>query len=491
MNKRKLLRIIFVVMILLLNLIVFLKLDYIDLFGNEDNIMLVVRLSSNSDGSYQVYFSGAGENFSPANCEVKRYTGYGDGTFADENGMGQITDMMFKIPLDKDNVSFNISARPFGVTNIYDMYFATINGNAEGLRVEVPLEDIMNAESQINFESRQLLPSNDPEGQAEMLTVSPDEDASVLVPYHKDELMKQAKDSYRKETIIIDTVVCLIVDLVAVYVLLHFFSLVEIPIEIYQNRKLAFTLAKNDFKTKYAGSYLGMIWAFIQPVVTILVYWFVFSVGLKAGNVGEYPFVLFIVVGIIPWFFFSDALNGGTNALTDYNYLVKKVVFNIDILPFVKVLSALFVHFFFIGFALILCTCLGYHPTIYSIQLIYYIICNVVFVLGLSYLSASIVVFFRDLGQFINIFILQVGVWLTPIMWNAENVLSPTAQKLFRINPMYYIVSGFRDSMLDYRWFWSGDKLLWTIYFWTLTVLVFGLGVKIFRRLKVHFADVL
>lgn len=110
-------------------------------------------------------------------------------------------------------------------------------------------------------------------------------------------------------------------------------KILALPAELYQNRKLVLSLAKNDFKTKYAGSYLGIVWAFIQPIVTILVYWFVFSVGLKAGTVSDYPFVLYLVSGIVPWFFFQDALNGGTNALIEYNYLVKKVVFKISILP--------------------------------------------------------------------------------------------------------------------------------------------------------------
>ena len=67
-------------------------------------------------------------------------------------------------------------------------------------------------------------------------------------------------------------------------------KILALPAELYQNRKLVLSLAKNDFKTKYAGSYLGIVWAFIQPIVTILVYWFVFSVGLKAGTVSDYPF---------------------------------------------------------------------------------------------------------------------------------------------------------------------------------------------------------
>ena len=78
--------------------------------------------------------------------------------------------------------------------------------------------------------------------------------------------------------------------------------------EVVENRKLIWSLAKNDFKTKYAGSYFGTIWAFIQPIVTVLVYWFVFQKGLKSPDISmgqgvEVPFVLWLIAGIVPWFF--------------------------------------------------------------------------------------------------------------------------------------------------------------------------------------------
>lgn len=266
-------------------------------------------------------------------------------------------------------------------------------------------------------------------------------------------------------------------------------KILALPAELYQNRKLVLSLAKNDFKTKYAGSYLGIVWAFIQPIITILVYWFVFSVGLKAGTVSDYPFVLYLVSGIVPWFFFQDALNGGTNALLEYNYLVKKVVFKISILPIVKIISALFVHVFFVVFALILCACYGYTPSLYTLQIIYYSVCTFLFVLGLVYATSAIVIFFRDLTQIINIF-LQVGVWLTPIMWDVNMLAShPWLIKVFKLNPMYYVVTGYRDSMLGHVGIWHHSA--WTIYFWVVTILLFGLGSVIFKRLKPHFADVL
>lgn len=266
-------------------------------------------------------------------------------------------------------------------------------------------------------------------------------------------------------------------------------KLLALPKELYQNRALIMQLAKNDFKTKYAGSYLGITWAFVQPIVTILVYWFVFSVGLKAGAVDEYPFVVYLVSGMVPWFFFSDSLNGGTNALIEYNYLVKKVVFKISILPMVKVISALFVHVFFVLIALVLCSCFGYFPGAATIQILYYMICMFLFVLGLCYATSAIVIFFRDLTQIINI-ILQIGVWMTPIMWDV-NILAayPWAVRLFKLNPMYYIVTGYRDALLSKVWFWHRWK--WGVYFWAVTLLLFVAGTLIFKRLKPHFADVL
>ena len=161
--------------------------------------------------------------------------------------------------------------------------------------------------------------------------------------------------------------------------------------------------ALDDFKTKYAGSYFGTIWAFIQPIVTICVYWFVFGLALRNGSDKGVPFVLWLIAGLIPWFFFQEGLIGGTNALLEYNYLVKKVVFNIRILPVVKVFSAVFVHAFFIIIVLLIYTFMGYPPSLYAIQLLYYSFCIFMLILAMTYLTSAAVVFFRDLSQIINI----------------------------------------------------------------------------------------
>lgn len=266
-----------------------------------------------------------------------------------------------------------------------------------------------------------------------------------------------------------------------------------IPKELYQSKELIWKLAKNDFKKRYAGSYLGFIWAMVQPVITVLMYWIVFDVVFNtrsqmiASGV-EVPYVLYLTAGLVPWFYFTETLTNGTNALLEYSYLVKKVVFKISILPIIKLVGATFIHLFFVGVLLVVAACYGYYPNIYTIQLIYYSFCTFMLVLAMSYWTSAIVVFFRDLGQIINI-VLQVGMWATPILWDINMVHDETLLIILKLNPMVYIVNGFRSSIYGESWFFT--HFYSSTYFWIFTVTLFCLGTLVFKRLKVHFADVL
>lgn len=262
-----------------------------------------------------------------------------------------------------------------------------------------------------------------------------------------------------------------------------------LPVELYQSRHLIWKLAKNDFKKRYAGSYMGAVWAMAQPVVTVGMYYVVFDLIMEAGGRGDsdIPFVLFLTAGLVPWFFFSEALNNGTNALLEYNYLVKKVVFKISVLPIIKIIAATFIHVFFVGILLIVAAVYGYYPTVYTLQILYYSACLFIFVLALCYTTCSIVVFFRDLSQIISI-ALQIGMWATPILWDI-NTLNARWLFILKLNPLVYIVNGYRTAVYGRQWFFQ--DFFSTMYFWIITVVLFGIGGAVFRRLKVHFADVL
>lgn len=266
--------------------------------------------------------------------------------------------------------------------------------------------------------------------------------------------------------------------------------------DIIVNKKLIAKLAKNDFKQKFAGSTLGVIWAFVQPIVTILVYWIVFDKALNVGTQGtkagiEAPFVLWLSAGIVPWFYFSEVLNCGTVVLNEYNYLVKKVVFPISVLPIVKAVSSLFVHVFFVAFTLLMYLIYGFGISLYIFQVIYYSIAMFALVIGLIYFTSALCVFFRDMAQLVNI-ILQVGVWATPIMWNFDGMLDRIPRWLaivLQLNPMYYVTNGYRESFISGVGFWEHPYL--TLYFWCFTLVFFGIGTHVFKKLQPQFADVL
>ncbi|MGN0161366.1 MAG: ABC transporter permease [Lachnospiraceae bacterium] len=262
--------------------------------------------------------------------------------------------------------------------------------------------------------------------------------------------------------------------------------------DIFDNMGLVRELAKNDFKKKFAGSYFGILWAFVSPIVTICVYWFVFTVGMRgvSNDVNGYPYVLWLIAGLVPWFLFSEILSSGTNVLVEYTYLVKKIVFNISILPVVKIVTATIIHFFFILLMFVIFACMGYAPTIYMLQIPYYLVALWILAAGIEFITSAIVVFFKDLSQVVTIF-LQVFIWITPIMWQDTQMLGnhPMIAKIIRLNPMYYIVRGYRDAMINHVWFWEDMPM--TIYFWIVALIIFILGSSIFNRLKPHFADVI
>ncbi len=256
---------------------------------------------------------------------------------------------------------------------------------------------------------------------------------------------------------------------------------------IIKNRTLLWSLTKNDFKQRYLGNFLGVAWAFIQPTATIMIFWFVFQVGFKSQPVDDFPFILWLVAGMFPWFFFAEGLSTGTNSIVSNSFLVKKVVFRISLLPIISLLSALAIHIFFIFFMFAMFIYYGYSPQWHWVQTVYYLFATTVLLLGLSWITSSVVVFFKDMGQLVAMLI-QFGFWLTPIFWNM-NMVPPRYHWIIELNPMVYIIEGYRNSMIYHKWFWEDMNM--TIYFWMVTMSIFIIGGLTFKKLRPHFADVL
>ena len=255
--------------------------------------------------------------------------------------------------------------------------------------------------------------------------------------------------------------------------------------DIVTNKKMLFALAKNDLKAKFAASFLGVIWAFIQPLVTILVFWVVFQLGFRNPPVDDVPFILWFIPAYLVWTFFTESLLASTNCLMEYSYLVKKVNFRVSIIPIVKVLSSLFVHLGFILFIYFMYGVYRIPVSIYNVQIIYYLFCTLALLIGLAWLLAALAPFIKDTSNIVN-FIIQIGFWMTPIFWDPAQ-MDPVIKLFLQFNPMYYICQGYRDCFIYQEWFWERGAI--NLYFWILTIGIFVIGVVTFKRLRPYFAD--
>lgn len=257
---------------------------------------------------------------------------------------------------------------------------------------------------------------------------------------------------------------------------------------IFESRKLLLTLSYTDFKEQYSGSYLGIAWAVIRPALFITVIWFIFGMGFKSRPTDDgTPFVLWLICGFVPWFFFSDAVSKSMSAIVSNAYLVKKVAFRVSILPLVKILSALYIHIVFVFILLTIFMLYGFSPTVYWLQIPYFILCTILLVLGLGLLTSSIRVFIKDVGEVIAV-VIQFGFWLTPIFWSLK-IIPEEYHSFVQLNPMFYIIDGYRNSLIHQTWFWETNGL--TVYFLTTATVMFVIGAIVFKRLRPHFGDVL
>lgn len=257
--------------------------------------------------------------------------------------------------------------------------------------------------------------------------------------------------------------------------------------ELMNNASFIYQFAIDDFKTKYAGSRLGMAWAFLQPIITMVLYWFVFQLGFKSQPVDDFPFILWLMSGLIPWFFISEAITNATTTLADYSYLVKKVLFNINILPVAKIASMLLVQAVLLIFMLLSFFIGGYFPDFYYLQLPVYIIYMIILATGFAYLTSTLYVFFKDTIQVVGI-VTQIVFWLTPIVWDF-GLMPEIVRKIIVFNPVYYVVTGYRNVFIYKQGLFHSIPM--TLYYWAIAIVIFMAGYNLFNKCKKHFADVL
>jgi ABC-type polysaccharide/polyol phosphate export permease len=263
-------------------------------------------------------------------------------------------------------------------------------------------------------------------------------------------------------------------------------EILDFIMQFIRHRHLIIELTRRDFQKRYIKDYLGMAWAIIDPIAFITILYFVF--GMRFGNkeVLGVPFIAYLIPAYISYNFFINVLAQATVSLQEFSFLINKVNFRMALIPVVKLFSNLLMHLIILVPACLFIIMSGVYPNLYWIQVFYYIICVMALLVGLSWMTSSIELFFPDISSIVGI-VTRILFFMTPIFWNIKGLPVKIAN-ILKLNPMFYVVNGYRDSFLYKIPFWEHSLL--TLYFWGFTFFTVLIGILVFRRLRPHFADV-
>ena len=255
-----------------------------------------------------------------------------------------------------------------------------------------------------------------------------------------------------------------------------------------KNKKLILQLGKNDFKNRFASTSLGSIWGFIQPFIFMIMYVIVFQFIFKQTGPEGAPYVVWFMPGMAMWMCINDGIMGASSSINAYSYLVKKVVFPVDIIPLISLFGNSFVSIFLFTIAAVVCIIFGFIPNV--LTLLYMIIAAYCFLIATTRFTSAVVTLVPDFSNLLGI-VMQLFFWGTPIVWDLALLTEHhTITKVLECLPFTYLVTGFRSSFMGGNII-TQDNGLYTAVFWILVVLMFIWANYIFKKNKKDFADVL
>lgn len=211
--------------------------------------------------------------------------------------------------------------------------------------------------------------------------------------------------------------------------------------ELYNYRELLKTNVKKEIRGKYKGSFLGILWSFISPLLMTLVYAIVFPFILKST---EPHYVTFIIIGVLPWTWFTNMMANGTTIILSNAGVIKKVYFPREILPISVVTSGMInflISCLIIGIFLI-CSGIGFSPYILLLPVV--VIIQFLFSLGIVFITSAIDIYIRDL-EYIIAFLVNIFFYATPILYSPEMFAGTPLATLIKLNPMGTIINSYRD----------------------------------------------
>lgn len=240
------------------------------------------------------------------------------------------------------------------------------------------------------------------------------------------------------------------------------------------------TSIKKEIRGKYKKSYLGILWSFLAPLLMIMVYAIIFPIILKSP---EKNYTVFLMTAMIPWNYFTTTVTQGSFVMIANGNILKKVYFPREILPISIVTSGLvnFLISCIIIFLFLFFTGIGF--SIYLVLFPLYAIIEYFFILGVVLILSAVTVYLRDIEHIIGV-IIQALFYGTPIVYSMNSIPANFAW-IFKLNPMSYIVQGFRDIL----YYQQMPDLIGLLTIILITIAIMIIGLRVFDKLQRNFAE--
>lgn len=258
--------------------------------------------------------------------------------------------------------------------------------------------------------------------------------------------------------------------------------------ELFQNYRRLIRLVLYERKARHGGTFLGTIWNLLNPALQIFVYWFVFTVGLKMQTVkGDYPYVLWLMTGLLPWMYLNSAMMAGTGSYFVFSGILKNIRFPLSVVPEKSVVSAMMDHLWTMGILMGVLFFSGVRPRWVMLEIFYYMLGSVFFLTAFSLMASAVCVIVRDFQKIVSP-CLRLMFYISSVVWPIEN-LSRQLQMVLRLNPLTYIIEGYRNCLLYQRGFledWERG-----ICFWSISLLLFLGACQVHGHLRERFIDMI
>lgn len=255
--------------------------------------------------------------------------------------------------------------------------------------------------------------------------------------------------------------------------------------EIFTHLPRAVRLALYEQRSLRSGMLLGRVWDFLNPLFQVLVYWFVFSVGLKTEPRAGVDYSIWLMCGMMPWLAMNASCTGAANSILWASGILKNVYVPVTVMPVKAIAQAYYEHVWTMGILLAVLLISGIWPTLYWLEVVYYLVAAWALLVGFSLITSSLTAVYRDFNEFL-VPIMRMLFYISSVVWPLDS-LPEQWQGVMFLNPFAYVVEGYRKCLL----YGEGIGTNWQqgLYFWALALVLLVTGSALHVRLRSRFID--